>query len=229
MINVSSAYQNAIASYGREFKTRVTIGTTVIDSSKIKSIEIEDTFNGSDNELLIGSAISKKLKLSIFNAGAISYATSPIKIESGLVLPNNTVEYVTMGTYYPAKTESKDDWQTIDIEAYDFISKLNKPYVPTVSLPTTDTAIINDICTQNGIKFIGSGLGCVINKIYDYTEREQLGYMAGLQGRNAYITRNNKLDFKWYLMPKKYSEIETLKWSDAEKMSWAELSRRENR
>ena len=49
-----------------------------------------------------------------------------------------------MGTY-PCGRETEDNYTTITITAYDRLSKLNKLYQPTVSLPTTDTAIINDI------------------------------------------------------------------------------------
>lgn len=228
MINVSESYKNAVKASGREFVTRCTFNDTPV-INEIIDVSIEDAFNSDNNELKIGGAVSKKAIIELYNAGKLPYSTAKIKIESGLKLPDNNIEWVNMGTFYPSKVESEDEYKTLKIESYDLLAMLNKHYEPKVSVPTTDTAIVNDICNQYGIEFVGNTLGCKIENLYDANANQTIGYMAGLQGMNAYITRDNKLDFKWYVMPTRWAEIDNkVTWQELENKTWFEISRRES-
>lgn len=226
MLTVSEQYKNAIKGYSRQFELKATFDNIEVDGNHLISVDIEDSFNADNNILGIGNAVSKKATIKMYVVDNIPYSIAPIKIESGLYLENDTVEWVEMGTYYPAEVETEDNYTTITITAYDRLSKLNKLYQPTVSLPTTDTAIINDICVQNGMSFVGESLNFPITEIYENTEREVLGYLAGIQGMNVCITRDNKLDFRWYLMPRKWESLDGKKtWLEIGSKTWAEISR----
>ena len=227
MQNVSSEFQALMEAGTGQKKCRCTFGEIVIDSTELVSIDIEDAFNAGTEDLMIGCAVANKAVVKLFNTKVINYETEPIKIEVGVVLSDESIEYVNMGTYYPSKVTSTDEYQTVNIEAYDKIASLNVKYVPTVTLPTTDTAIVNDICTQYGIEFIGETLGCSIAQTYETTVAETLGYMAGLQGFNAHMTRDNKLDFYWYVVPSLWNEYSETTWADANAFKWYEFLRKE--
>lgn len=226
MLLVSEQYKTTIQDNARTFELKAIFGNVEVDGNHLINIDIEDSFNSDNNILGIGNAVSKKATIKMFNVENIPYSITPIKIKSGLKLPDESIEWVDLGTYYPAEVTTDNDYKTLTIEAYDYISKLNKPYNPTITFPSTDTDIINDICMQNGLEFIGESLGFEVVKIYENTERETLGYMAGLQGMNVYITRDNKLDFRWYLMPRKWESLDGKKtWQEISNNTWAEISR----
>ncbi len=226
MITTSDSYKDAISARTRKFANKITIGN--IEITNIKKLEIIDTFNSDSENLTMGSACSRQLTLEFYVPSTlVNFSKEAITVESGLKLQNDTYEYVSDGVYYPETVNSENGNVTVKVKAYDLMSKLNGQYEPTVTLPTTDTAIINDICTQHGITFIGKTLGTPIAKIYEGTEAQTIGYMAGLQGLNAYITKNNELDFCYNIMPTLWSDYSNKNWCDVSNVKWCELMRKE--
>lgn len=218
---LSNEYMTAIKGQTRQFVLKV-----VIDGKEITGItncEIKDTFNADEN-LSLGGACSKRLTLEFYNPSK-EKTFDKIVVTSGLVLEDGSVEFVEMGVFYTENVKSRNEWASVRIIAYDAMLKLHKPYKPTVSLPTTDTLIIQDICNQTGVEFVGTTLDCEIKQIFADTMRNTIGYMAGLQGFSSYITIDDKLDFKFNIEPVKWGEVNK-KWNELEEISWVNLMRR---
>lgn len=106
-------------------------------------------------------------------------------------------ETVNIGTFYCA--ESTDNDGEIELTAYDKIADMDVTYVKprTMTLPTTVGAIVSDIASKHGIT-TDVVSDRQIYSIEQCTEREMLGYMAGLTGQNAVIDRNGVLTFRGY-------------------------------
>lgn len=197
MLDSSKSFSDAIKAYGREFNNSVTLKSGEFEETYTGAkMEITEVFSESDKELSIGKAFSQKLDITIYNPKrTVSYTGCRI-LPSCRLLVGEEYETIPMGVFYPYEVKTDDDYFTLNITAYDAMSKLDTPYVPNVSLPTTDTAIVNDICKQFGFEFSGETLKRQITEIVSASVKETLGYLAGLQGKNAVFDRTGKLTFR---------------------------------
>jgi hypothetical protein len=153
---------------------------------------------GASGGLTMGSTISSKLTLSL------RMPEEPLPLEGGWIEPYigyyGVDEYCPLGKFYITKVESKDDFVTATIEAYDAFSKTEKRYEPGIAMPNTATAIVNDIARQCGFSVSKTltDYPDVQIGLYGLTCRQYLGYIAGLVGKNARFDRNGELAFQWY-------------------------------
>lgn len=200
MITVSNEYLEAVKGIGREWKNTVTISdgvhTETYDSA---SIEITESFASDENTLSMGSAFSNSCKITLYQPlRTIAYRGKEVKVQSGLLVGED-YEYVDMGTFYVSEMSTTDDYQTLELTCYDVMAKmLNEKYEPNVSTPTTDSDILADICEQYNVEFASTPMDREIKEIYGDTVGELLGYLAGIQGKNAIINRRGEIEFRWY-------------------------------
>ena len=64
--------------------------------------------------------------------------------------------------------------------------------------PMTTHGVVRDIATQYSFFISGMTMGIEIDTIYEGTCAETLGWLAGLEGKNAIFNDNGYLVFKWY-------------------------------
>lgn len=135
-------------------------------------ITITEQYSEEDN-LTMGKAFTKELKTKIYEPmREASYNRASIKAECAIKLLDGTDEWTSqhMGIFYPSEVKTEDEYQTLDITAYDKMMKLDEPYQPNVSLPCSDKDILDDIDAQYG-------LGTVIGfspKIYQTADNQYL-------------------------------------------------------
>lgn len=200
MINVNDEYNAVAKAYMREFDNIVkfTYGETTKTYRGCK-ITTSESMSDNDKELAMGKAFSRKCELYVYEPELpFDYSQSKITVTNRLKVSDGLVD-VPMGIFYASEVKSEDDYFSMSVTGYDKMAKmLEEAYTPTVTLPTTDTAIINDICTQYDITTSETGIGKTIDTIYEATAGVTLGYMAGLQGKNAMLDRNGNLVFRWY-------------------------------
>lgn len=200
MIQVTDAYNSAAKSYMREFENLVEFTNgNVTKSYKGCKITVSESMIDNDGELAMGKAFSRKCEVFVYEPELpFDYSNSVITLTSRLKV-SGTLTDVPMGVFYASEIKSEDDYFSMTVKGYDGMAKLlEEQYVPSVTTPTTDTAIIEDICTQYGLETSETGIGKTIDTIYDATVGTTLGYMAGLQGKNAMFDRLGKLVFRWY-------------------------------
>ena len=149
----------------------------------------------SGSTLCVGQAFSRSATIRIVQPErTLDYERSKYVIKCGIKIDGEYV-YTQMGVFYANKVEDSD--LAINITLYDKIGQMSEAYVPTVSIPTTISAVCADICTQYSLE---SAVDSTTDILYfaGSTVRELLGYLAGINGSNAIINSEGKLEFRQY-------------------------------
>lgn len=149
-----------------------------------------------NNSISIGNTCSSSVTFSIFQP-QITLENKDITIFEG-VKGDSGVEYVQIGIFTVTKEESNGEYTKYT--AYDKMYKAEKGYFSELTYPSTDKAILEEICTKLGIQLATSitNTHTITDKPQGYTMREMIGYMAMLQGCNAAINSDGNLEIKWY-------------------------------
>lgn len=149
-----------------------------------------------NNSISIGNTCSSSVTFSIYNP-EITLENKDITIFEG-VKGDSGIEYVQIGIFTATKEESNGEYTKYT--AYDKMYKAEKGYFSALTYPSTDKAILEEICTKLGIQLATSitNTHTIIDKPQGYTMREMIGYMAMLQGGNAAINSDGNLEIKWY-------------------------------
>lgn len=149
-----------------------------------------------NNTISIGNTCSSSVTFSIYNP-EITLENKDITIFEG-VKGNSGIEYVQIGIFTVTKEESNGEYTKYT--AYDKMYKAEKGYFSELTYPSTDKAILEEICTKLGIQLATSitATHTITDKPQGYTMREMIGYMAMLQGCNAVINSNGNLELRWY-------------------------------
>jgi hypothetical protein len=105
-----------------------------------------------------------------------------------------------LGKFYITEVVTKDKYKTVAITAYDKMCHLGKSYIPSSSMifPAKVAAVVADIATQNGFEVAETAFPDYEVDLIEATEREMIGYCAGLMGKNAKFDRDGKLVFVWF-------------------------------
>lgn len=149
-----------------------------------------------NNAISIGNTCSSSVTFSIYNP-EITLENKDITIFEG-VKGDSGIEYVQIGIFTVTKEESNGEYTKYT--AYDKMYKAEKGYFSELTYPSTDKAILEEICTKLGIQLATSitATHTITDKPQGYTMREMIGYMAMLQGSNAAINSDGNLEIKWY-------------------------------
>ena len=149
-----------------------------------------------NNSISIGNTCSSSVTFSIYNP-EITLENKDITIFEG-VKGDSGIEYVQIGIFTVTKEESNGEYTKYT--AYDKMYKAEKGYFTELTYPSTDKAILEEICTKLGIQLATSitNTHTITDKPQGYTMREMIGYMAMLQGGNAAINSDGNLEIKWY-------------------------------
>lgn len=152
MYQISDECKKAINHYSRELYSKAYIDNEEIYEGDIISYEInEGIISGSDFEL--GGAVASTLEIKINNLhGAydnLELNGKEIKVLTGILLENNTIEYVQMGVFII--DEAVKDKSVINIEATDKMVALEGYYESKLIFPTSILNVANEICSIAGI------------------------------------------------------------------------------
>lgn len=149
-----------------------------------------------NNEITIGNTCSSGVTFSIYMP-TISLENKEITIFEGVKV-GTEIKYIQLGMFTVTKQTS--DGEYTSYEAYDRMYKADMPYFSDMAFPSTDKAILNEICGKLGISLATNiATAHTINdKPQGYTYREIIGYMSMLQGCNAVINADGNLELRWY-------------------------------
>jgi hypothetical protein len=149
-----------------------------------------------NNEITIGNTCSSGVTFSIYMP-TVSLENKEITIFEGVKV-GTEIKYIKLGIFTVTKQTS--DGEYTNYEAYDRMYKADMPYFSDMAFPSTDKAILNEICGKLGISLATNIVTAhtISDKPQGYTYREIIGYMAMLQGGNAVINSDGNLELRWY-------------------------------
>lgn len=149
-----------------------------------------------NNEITIGNTCASSVTFSIYMP-TVSLENKEITIFEGVKV-GTEIKYIKLGIFTITKQTS--DGEYTSYEAYDRMYKADMPYFSDMAFPSTDKAVLNEICGKLGISLATNIVAAhtISDKPQGYTYREIIGYMAMLQGCNAVINSDGNLELRWY-------------------------------
>lgn len=149
-----------------------------------------------NNEITIGNTCASSVTFSIYMP-TIGLENKEITIFEGVKV-GTEIKYIKLGIF--TVTRQTSDGEYTNYEAYDRMYKADMPYFSDMAFPSTDKAILNEICGKLGISLATNIVTAhtINDKPQGYTYREIIGYMAMLQGCNAVINSDGNLELRWY-------------------------------
>lgn len=149
-----------------------------------------------NNEITIGNTCASSVTFSIYMP-EVNLENKEITIFKGVKV-GTEIKYIKLGIFTVTKQTS--DGEYTSYEAYDRMYKADMPYFSDMTFPSTDKAILNEICGKLGISLATNiaTAHTISDKPQGYTYREIIGYMAMLQGCNAVINSDGDLELRWY-------------------------------
>lgn len=149
-----------------------------------------------NNEITIGNTCASSVTFSVYMP-QVSLENKEITIYEGVKV-SNEIKYIKLGTFTVSKQTSNGEYTSY--KAFDKMYKADMPYSSDLVFPSTDKAILAEICGKLGISLATNIVTAhtVSDKPQGYTMREIIGYMAMLQGCNAVINADGNLELRWY-------------------------------
>ena len=194
-------WEEAVTSAGRRVLTKAVFnGDTTLygdgTDGAVVSIKFDEQMEDS-NGISMGGTVSSQCKIDI------RQPSTPIPIVNSVFIPyvglndGTNQGYVPLGEFFATSADSNSNGGTVSIVGYDRFCKLEVPYEPTVSFPTTTTAIMADLAT-NRFTFSGTVTERTIDNFVVGTVKDWIGWLAGLEGKNARFNRDGELEFVYY-------------------------------
>lgn len=210
----TSAFNSKIISNCRRISAKLICGNDVIDSG-FKSVKVSNQSTSDTNTVEIGASVAAQIDVNVVKP-SFQITGKEFQLYFGLLLDDNTVEYVPIGKFTPQKPTETDDG-LISFTAYDrMVSKYKSAYFTDIqSYPVDAKVILEEIQDKTGVTIANlSSLPNGIkvdwrNEISDettkkvapfngYTYRETIAYIAQLYGKFATMNRSGELEFRWY-------------------------------
>lgn len=199
MYSVSDVYSKAINADTRNVLYRVTLaGAIVADQKRIPKMVITESV-GDTSGVAIGTANSSSLTFTLRKADAINYNNILVEPESGLVLPDGSIEWLPLGKFWVTDFRTNNDYETVELSCADGMYHLTGEFESELTYPTDIRNIVNEIVAKTGVTFASSLPSLEVRvKPSKMTFREAIGHLAGCCGCNARFNRLGQLEFFWY-------------------------------
>lgn len=215
MFPISPLYKDYLRRPDREFVVKALVGSEEYDSSRIVDFSIENSLSLTDG-FEIGTSIPSKLTIKLrtneiipANARIVPYlslslagltwleAQYPWK-DMNLTWTGSGTDWLPLGEFFVDGREKINDVWTFT--CYDKLVFADVAYISSLTYPTTQRAVFNEICNRLGWTYDSS---VVINPAYQiqagpagYTMRQVLAYIASANSASIYIDKAGTLKFK---------------------------------
>lgn len=217
MYPISPLFADYLHRPGREFYVKAEIGTETYDNADIIDFSIENSLINGD-EFEIGTTVLSKLTITLrlktevlANARIVPYlalSTAGLTWEEA-TYPWNSMnvpwigggtEWLPLGEFFIDTRERINDVWTFT--CYDKLYWADVPYVSSLTFPTTQKAVWDEICSRLGYTYDNS---VVINSSYKlnavpagYSMRQVLGFIASANTASIFVGKDGKIKFKRY-------------------------------
>lgn len=195
-------WQEAVTAPGRRVKTKTVFnGTDTLfgdgTDGAVVSITFDEQMEASTG-LGMGGTVASQCKVAIRQpAEAINLVNSTFIPYAGLTAQGKT-EFVPLGEFFASAADSNSGGGVVTVIGYDRFCKLTGTYQPTIEFPATITQIMDDIASHNGFTYRGTLSNYTVDTYFNGTIREYIGWIAGLEGKNARFARDGVLEFVYY-------------------------------
>lgn len=214
--DVSDAYKSKIAESSRTFRAKIAFGTTEL-TGEIRTVTVEGQSNSDKETISIGGTVAQTVNIDMTYDSGVSIA-GEFDLAVGLLLNDESVEYVPMGVFTPQKPIYSQDKSTVSFTAYDrMVSRFERTYSTEItSYPADAKEILQEISTMTGVQLgnladlpdgvmvkartvkFGDNGKQVVAPFSGCTYRAAIGYIAQLYGRFATMNRVGELELRWY-------------------------------
>lgn len=207
MLPVSNEFSKAIVADVRDMPYRVRLAglEPPMDQTQIPNMTLNESMSG-NNGIGLGTANAAELTLTLREPALTNYNGLLVEPESGIVLPDGSIEWVPLGKFWVTNTSTSNDYKTVKLTCADSMYKLSDEYISGLKYPTSIQNVVTEIVDQiskriEGFAFIPPESWPDLEvrvKPEKLTLRNAVGYAAGCCGCNARFNRDGALEFVWY-------------------------------
>ncbi len=185
MVQVSDKFKELAGSAGRHVFCKILVGGDVILDDKILEFDFDDLVH--PDWMTIGTACANRFSFSAIYEKEIGVqsAVKPYVSFDG-------EEWCPLGVFFVTRRYIRGKYASII--CYDKMYSLDKDYACSISAPTTTSALLREICSNNGITCSNYGEDIEVRKIpSDCTVKDVIGYIAAVNYCNAKFNREGSL------------------------------------
>lgn len=197
MYNTSPKYKEEISKSVLQWKAKIIINNVTYEdfyNLTLKSgIVTSDTIAfGETASSYIDVTIAKKIN-------SLKLEGQKASLYFGLVLSDDSIEWVKMGIFNIVKPIVDDD--SVSFTAYDNMYLTEQGFFTDLSGNQKIAFILLEQCTKIGISYAGGddGSSIDVDKLKGLKIREAISVCASYCGTNAFINRDGNLQLKWFV------------------------------
>lgn len=186
---------NYLNSSMRQLKVRLSCSAGTIEN--VQSLDYSTDFGSC---IAIGNTVSASIRVTC-KTPAFSLRGIELVLAFGAPDPDTDGQtiWTQMGIFKVTELENRMGFSTFT--AYDrMYANTLEEYRSQLEYPATLQAVLNEICAKCGLTAPAITANPTLQNDYlsEYTLRDAIGFIAGYQGKNAYIDCDGKLIFKWF-------------------------------
>lgn len=195
MISLSKNMTDYINQNSRTFRAKVVTPTHEF-SQEIMAFQLKSLVTPDD--IGFGYPCSSYVDIEFYNVGC-NFTGMEFELLVGASI-DRKMEYISLG-FFKTTTSKKVDEMTI-VTAFDRMMGTGMSnYSTELVFPAKAKSVINELCKKCKLVFndtLDEDVLIKENMFGECTNREVIGYLAGLYGKNAIINRVGQLEFRWF-------------------------------
>ena len=193
-ISLWDLYKEVIKQPSREFEARLYIGNQLFDDDNIIEIVLDESVNSSDS-LDLGSVVSSKLDITVYDKPGTNYTNATVTAEIGLRI-DNEIAYLPLGVFTVDTVDKNKN--EVKLTCFDNMHKLEKPYVSSLSYPASLNQVAHEIAQKANVALVTNLPNIFVGEIKGYTLRQAIGFVASFVGAFAKFNRFGELEIISY-------------------------------
>lgn len=202
MVQVSDNFQNLAMQPGRRVSCKIIAGTHTYYDDSIIEFDFDDIAH--PDYFTIGTACANRFAFSVRYQEELDVGD-----EVKPYISFDGEEWCPLGVFFITRRYIRGNFASII--CYDKMYSLDESYSSSLSVPTTASALLREICTGNNISCSNFGADIAITEIpSDCTIKQMIGYIAALNCANAKFDRSGALTLftstsaKYFFLREKY-------------------------
>lgn len=185
MVQVSDKFKELACSAGRHVFCKIIVGEDVLLDDKILEFDFDDLIH--PDWMTVGTACANRFAFSLIYEKEIG-----VQSEVKPYISFDGEEWCPLGVFFVSRRYIRGKYASII--CYDKMYSLDMDYTCSLSVPTTTSALLREICSNNGITCSNYGEDFEVKKIpSDCTVKDVIGYIAALNYCNAKFNRDGSL------------------------------------